>query len=429
MGANSVFAIEHDDDLFKPVEIKEGMSITVLDCVANAFKNSPKIKRQKYNLDIAKSNVGIARAQYFPVIGAGAGFYNENNSDNIYYNNHYRELPNVGVTINKMVWDFGKTTAYIKMEEFYKLGAEYEFMDSLCSTLFDVKAKYYNLLRTKALVQVAENNVEINENFVKLAKKTPDLKTAELQLSEAKINLIQAKNNYMNSKVDLKNSMYLDNPPDFEVQNTRTFDFNNYYAYNSGLVPEAFKGYQFSFPRDKAVQMAYDNSPDLQVLISSKKAMEQSLLYIKRTYFPEHYAYINTVIIVRDDNDDITSFEDLDGKTTANTLASTYSLLAESYGAKATGVDSLADTILLVEQGRVDATLNADVSFFDYMKVHPDAPLKIVAETDTPSLVSIPVRKGEPEFLEAVNNAIEQLRESGELSEISIKYFGSDVTE
>lgn len=145
--------------------------------------------------------------------------------------------------------------------------------------------------------------------------------------------------------------------------------------------------------------------------------------------FSEPYAYINTVVIVRDDNEEIKSFEDLDGKTTANTLASTYSLLAESYGAKATGVDSLADTILLVEQGRVDATLNANVSFFDYMKVHPDSPLKIVAETDTPSKVSIPVRKGEPEFLEAINEAIDELRENGELEEISIKYFGSDVTE
>lgn len=145
--------------------------------------------------------------------------------------------------------------------------------------------------------------------------------------------------------------------------------------------------------------------------------------------FSDPYAYINTVIIVKDDNNEIGSFEDLDGKTTANTLASTYSLLAESYGANAVGVDSLADTILLVEQGRVDATLNADVSFYDYMRVHPDAPLKIVAETDNPSHVSIPVRKGEPEFLEAVNNAIAQLRESGELREISMKYFGSDVTE
>ena len=46
------------------------------------------------------------------------------------------------------------------------------------------------------------------------------------------------------------------------------------------------------------------------------------------------------------------------------------------------------------------------------------------------SFVSIPVRKGEDSasFLEAVNKAIEELRASGELAEISIKYFGSDIT-
>ena len=155
------FAIQEvdEDDLFKPITITNGSDISIIDCIGAAFKNSPKIRRQKYNLDIAKSNLGIAKAQYFPVIGAGAGFYNENNSDNIYYNSHYRELPTVAVTVNKLIWNFGKTTAYIKMEEFYKIGAEFEFMDSLCSTLFDVKQKYYNLLRAKALVTVAKNNV------------------------------------------------------------------------------------------------------------------------------------------------------------------------------------------------------------------------------------------------------------------------------
>ena len=38
---------------------------------------------------------------------------------------------------------------------------------------------------------------------------------------------------------------------------------------------------------DEAVQIAYDNSPDLNVLISTKHAMEQSLLYIKKAYFPD----------------------------------------------------------------------------------------------------------------------------------------------
>lgn len=79
------------------------------------------------------------------------------------------------------------------MEEFYKIGAEYEFMDSLCSTLFDVKAKYYNLLKAKAYLQIAQDNVKINENFVKIAKKKPDLSTAELNLSEAKVKLLEAK--------------------------------------------------------------------------------------------------------------------------------------------------------------------------------------------------------------------------------------------
>lgn len=283
------FAIE-DDDLFKSVEIKDGISLSISDCVAAAFKNSPKIRRQKYNLDIAKSNLGIARSQYFPVINAGAGFYNENNSDNIYYNSHYRELPNVGVTVNKLIWNFGKTTAYIKMEEFYKIGAEYEFMDSLCSTLFDVKAKYYNLLRAKAMLKIAENNVEINENFVKLAKdkdKT-DLTTAQLNLSDAKVKYIEAKNNYNNARVDLNNSMYLDNQPDFKIINTNTFAYENDFAYNlNAKKSEPFTPEAFNFPLDKAVEIAYDNSPDLNVLISTKKAMEQSLLYVKRTYFPD----------------------------------------------------------------------------------------------------------------------------------------------
>ena len=289
VGCIKVFAIE-DDDLFKPVDIHDGSVLTILDCVSTAFKNSPKIKRQKYNLDIAKSNLGIAKSQYFPVINIGAGFYNENNSDNTYYNSHYRELPSVGVSVNKLVWNFGKTTAYIKMEEFYKIGAEYEFMDSLCNTLFDVKLKYYALLRAKALQLVAQNNVEINENFLKLAqtKRRPDIKTAELNLSESEIKLLEAQNEYKNAKIDLNNSMYLDSQPDYTIKDTHTFSYGNDYAYNEkSNRSEAFIPMTFTFPLDKAVEIAYDNSPDLSVLVATKQAMEQNLLYIKRTYFPD----------------------------------------------------------------------------------------------------------------------------------------------
>lgn len=147
--------------------------------------------------------------------------------------------------------------------------------------------------------------------------------------------------------------------------------------------------------------------------------------------FSEPYGYIRTAIIVNGDNTEITSFEDLDGKTTANTISSTYAQLAESYGAAATGVDDLNQTIELLLQGRIDATLNAEVTFYDYMSVHPEANLKVAALTDEASNVCIPLRKGEDSagLRQAINQAIEELREEGVLSEISVKYFGSDITQ
>ena len=66
--------------------------------------------------------------------------------------------------------------------------------------------------------------------------------------------------------------------------------------------------------------------------------------------------------------------------------------------------------------------------FGDYMRNHPEEPVKLVALTETTSSSLIPVRKGEQNLLEAINQALEEMRQSGELKAISEKYFGMDVT-
>lgn len=146
--------------------------------------------------------------------------------------------------------------------------------------------------------------------------------------------------------------------------------------------------------------------------------------------FSTPYAFNRTVVIVNGDYDEIHSMEDLNGKKTANTISSTYATQAESYGAEVTGVDDLNQTIELLLSGRIDATLNAEVTFYDYLKAHPDTDIKIAAYSDEVEQVAIPVRKSEEtaSLLTAINEALADLDESGKLSELSEKYFGTDIS-
>lgn len=146
--------------------------------------------------------------------------------------------------------------------------------------------------------------------------------------------------------------------------------------------------------------------------------------------FSEPYAYTHTALIVRKDNDTIKTFEDLNGKTSTNSLGSTYAEMAEKLGAKVVTIDSFEETLQLVEHGRADATLNDNATFFYYQKVQPDNPFKVAALTQDASKVAIPMRKGNESktLREAVDKAIQELKASGELASISEKYFGTDLT-
>ena len=93
-------------------------------------------------------------------------------------------------------------------------------------------------------------------------------------------------------------------------------------------------------------------------------------------------------------------------------------------------MDTLDETIQMVLQGRVDATLNADMSFYDYLSQYPDAAIKIVASTEDANEVAIPMHKGEDSatLREAINKALAELRADGTLTELAVKYFGNDIS-
>ncbi len=146
--------------------------------------------------------------------------------------------------------------------------------------------------------------------------------------------------------------------------------------------------------------------------------------------FSEPYLYDQTVLIVLEDNDDIHSFEDLNGKVSTNSPGSSYAEMGEEYGATVNYINTFADTIQLLQRGDADATINSLSVFNDYVNEKGDsAGIKIVDETD-PEKTVIAAEKSDSttSLIEEINKILDELRNDGSLEELSNKYFGYDAT-
>ena len=151
----------------------------------------------------------------------------------------------------------------------------------------------------------------------------------------------------------------------------------------------------------------------------------------QRAYdFSTPYAFDRVAVIVNNDRSDMKTIADLKGKHTANTISSTYAETAEKAGAKVTGVDDLNQTFELLRARRINATLNSEVTYADYMRAHPDAGIKIAFFVPEAGEIGIPLKKvaDTASLRKVVDDTIKAMRDSGELSRLSKEFFGIDIT-
>ncbi|WP_442928790.1 ABC transporter permease subunit [Mycobacterium sp. Root265] len=133
------------------------------------------------------------------------------------------------------------------------------------------------------------------------------------------------------------------------------------------------------------------------------------------------------VIVTRADDDSITSVDDLKGKTTAQSITSNWAQVARDAGANVEGVEGFAQAITLLNQGRIDATVNDSVAVYAYLAETGDTSVKIAAQTGETSDQGFAARKNSG-LLPELNGALDELRADGKLTAISEKYLKADAT-
>lgn len=149
----------------------------------------------------------------------------------------------------------------------------------------------------------------------------------------------------------------------------------------------------------------------------------------KKYIFSEPYIASKAVLIVKNGNTDIKSFDDLKGRKSAQSLSSNYGKIASKHGAEIIANDGFDQSVQLVLSGRADATVNASLSFLDFKKQKPDVELVVVAELEDADRSGVLLRKGEEDLQAEVNKALEQIKTDGTYAQISAKYFGADVSQ
>ena len=149
----------------------------------------------------------------------------------------------------------------------------------------------------------------------------------------------------------------------------------------------------------------------------------------KKYEYSVPYTVVYGAIIVHKDNNDIKSFEDLKGKKNADSATSNWAQVAKKYGAQNVTVDSFAKSMELLIARRVDTVVRDNTVFYDFLKQRPHAPIKIAAKLKDVDYSAAIVQKGNKELADQISKALNELKAEGKLKEISLKYFGKDVSE
>jgi len=143
--------------------------------------------------------------------------------------------------------------------------------------------------------------------------------------------------------------------------------------------------------------------------------------------FSEPYTVSTGVAVVAADDDTVTSIDDVAGLTAAQSATSNWSQVAADAGAKVEPVEGLTQAIALLRQGRIDVTFNDDLAVLDYLKQSGDTSVRIAFETGDTVEQAFALRKGS-DLTAQIDEALATLRADGTLAEISLRWFGEDVS-
>ncbi|CAH0533211.1 Arginine-binding extracellular protein ArtP [Vibrio stylophorae] len=204
------------------------------------------------------------------------------------------------------------------------------------------------------------------------------------------------------------------------------------FEYVGGVNGDEIKGFDI----DLAEQIAKDAGKTLKIenikfdsLIVALNSGKIDMIASGMTITPERQANVDfstayyeatQVVLVNQDNDSITSVDDLKDKHIAVQLGSTGDLMAKKLSNKVTAFNTGFEAVMELKNSKVDLVLFDSEPAASFLKKNPQ--LKMIELDFTPEFYGLAVAKGNTELLNSINQTLQTMKQNGQYDALVAKH-------
>jgi len=219
--------------------------LSMKQAIAIALEKHPAIASSTHAFRAGEARTEQARAPYYPQVGASA----IETSGALRANAFLRPSgsliqPNqtdftAGLTVSQLIYDFGQTTHKVEANRFAAQALNEDVLTQKANVILNVQRTYYEGLKRRRLVQIAEETVrerevikrQVESLYRQQLKAKLDLDLVQVELSNAGVDLIRTRNDLKASYAALNTAMgvtgsteYMLEDPSVTITETRPLE-------------------------------------------------------------------------------------------------------------------------------------------------------------------------------------------------------------
>ncbi len=206
--------------------------LTLQQAIQTALDKHPALQSATFAVQGAEARTKQAESPYYPQVGGTAVQTNGSLRANALFRPSGSLIePNrsdfsVGVTASQTVYDFGQTASRVDAQRSDRVRAEKDVMTRRAEVILGVERAYFNVLKRKRLVEIAEQTVrerevlkqQVETLYRNQLKSKLDFGLIQVQLSDAEFLVIRARNDSAAAFADLNNAMGVGGPAAYTLE-------------------------------------------------------------------------------------------------------------------------------------------------------------------------------------------------------------------